>query len=250
MAGTPPSGPQGAAPDDARRLSIVVAALARCSRRVAEQYITEGWVSVDGRRADLPQQRVSASQRVEIDARAQLSAPVPVTFLFHKPHDVSSDAAMDSLVEACHWRDDRSGIRAGPARRIGVQSLLALPPQASGLCVYSQDRRVIRKLTEDAAYVEQELVAEVRGEIAADGLSRLCHGLVRDGQALPAARVSWQSETRLRFAMKGIPPETIAWMCARVGLELLALRRLRIGRIPMAGLPPGQWRYLAEGERF
>jgi 23S rRNA pseudouridine2604 synthase len=39
-------------------------------------------------------------------------------------------------------------------------------------------------------------------------------------------------------------------MCAQVGLELLALRRLRIGRIAMAGLPVGQWRYLPAGERF
>jgi 23S rRNA pseudouridine2604 synthase len=35
-----------------------------------------------------------------------------------------------------------------------------------------------------------------------------------------------------------------------VGLQLLALKRLRIGRIPMAGLPAGQWRFLAPDERF
>jgi len=109
---------------------------------------------------------------------------------------------------------------------------------------------VVRKLTEDAAFIEQELVAEVQGTIAPDGLARLCHGLVRDGRPLPPARVSWQSEARLRFAVKGIAPEAVAWMCAQVGLELLALKRLRIGRIPLAGLPAGQWRYLPAGERF
>jgi 23S rRNA pseudouridine2604 synthase len=62
--------------------------------------------------------------------------------------------------------------------------------------------------------------------------------------------VSWQSEARLRFAVKGIAPDWIRWMCAQVGLELTALKRIRIGRIPMAGLPARQWRYLAPGERF
>jgi 23S rRNA pseudouridine2604 synthase len=128
--------------------------------------------------------------------------------------------------------------------------LLPLPAQASGLCVFSQDFRVIRKLTEDAAFVEQELVADVKGTIAPDGLARLGHGLARGGRPLPPAKVSWQSETRLRFAVKGIDPDWIAWMCAQVGLELVALRRIRIGRIPMAGLPPGEWRYLPAGERF
>jgi 23S rRNA pseudouridine2604 synthase len=128
--------------------------------------------------------------------------------------------------------------------------LLPLPPQASGLTVFSQVRGVIRKLTEDAAFIEQELIADVTGAIAPDGLARLGHGLIRDGRPLPPARVSWQSETRLRFAVKGIAPESIAWMCAQVGLELAALRRIRIGRIPMAGLPVGEWRYLPPGERF
>jgi 23S rRNA pseudouridine2604 synthase len=28
------------------------------------------------------------------------------------------------------------------------------------------------------------------------------------------------------------------------------MRRIRIGRVPLAGLQPGQWRYLAPHERF
>jgi 23S rRNA pseudouridine2604 synthase len=148
------------------------------------------------------------------------------------------------------WGGDPSGIRRVKSHGVGLAALLPLPPQASGLSVFSQDRGIVRKLTEDAALIEQELVAEVAGTIAPDGLARLCRGLVREGKALPPARVSWQSEARLRFAVKGIAPEWIPWMCAQVGLELTALKRIRIGRIPMAGLPAGQWRYLSPGERF
>lgn len=64
------------------------------------------------------------------------------------------------------------------------------------------------------------------------------------------ARVSWQSETRLRFAIKGIALDVLPWMCAQVGLQLSALRRIPIGAIPMSKLPTGQWRYLEPGERF
>lgn len=239
-----------AAPADAQRLAKVVAALVPCSRREAEQYIAEGWVRVDGQPVEEPQVRVTAGQHVEVDPKARLQPVVPATFLVHKPAGMEAEAARELLAEAGHWSGDTSGIRRSKAHQGGLQALLPLPSQASGLCVFSQDLRVVRKLTEDAAFVEQELVADVRGAIAPDGLARLGHGLVRDGRALPPARVSWQSETRLRFAMKGIPPEWIAWMCAQVGLELTALRRLRIGRIPTAGLPAGQWRYLPAGERF
>lgn len=241
---------QDAPPGDAQRLAKVVAALMSCSRREAEQYITEGWVRVDGVRVDEPQERVGANQRVEVDPQARLQPPVSATFLVHKPAGMGADAARSLLVDAGRWSEDTSGIRRSKAHGAGLKELLPLPAQASGLCVFSQDFRVVRKLTEDAAFVEQELVAEVRGTIAPGGLARLAHGLVRDGWTFPPARVSWQSETRLRFATKGIAPQAIAWMCAQVGLELTALRRIRIGRVPMAGLPAGQWRYLPAGERF
>jgi len=237
-------------PDDAQRLAKVVAAQVPCSRREAEQYITEGWVRVDGQVVDTPQVRVSPGQRVEIDPQARLQPAVSATFLLHKPAGMEAEAALELLGETAHWSGDTSGIRRSKSHQVGLKVLLPLPAQASGLCVYSQDFRVVRKLTEDAAFVEQELIAEVQGSIAPDGLARLGQGLLRDGRPLPPARVSWQSETRLRFAAKGIAPEHIAWMCAQVGLELVALRRIRIGRIAMAGLPLGQWRYLPAGERF
>jgi 23S rRNA pseudouridine2604 synthase len=39
-------------------------------------------------------------------------------------------------------------------------------------------------------------------------------------------------------------------MCEAVGLKVLAMKCLRVGRIPLAKLPPGQWRYLAPHERI
>ncbi|HZY15811.1 MAG TPA: RNA pseudouridine synthase [Ramlibacter sp.] len=233
-----------------QRLSKVVAALLPCSRREAEQYIAEGWVRVDGQPVDVPQARVTDRQKVEVDPQAHLQAAVPATFLLHQPAGLRVDEAQALLGAAGHWSGDGSGVRRVKSHGVGLAALLALPPQASGLAVFSQDGRIVRKLTEDAALIEQELVAEVSGTLAPHGLERLCRGLSRDGKALPPARVSWQSETRLRFAVKGIAPQALPWMCAQVGLELTALKRLRIGRIPMAGLPPGQWRYLPPGERF
>jgi 23S rRNA pseudouridine2604 synthase len=230
------------------RLSKVVAAAVPCSRREAEQYIAEGWVRVDGALVHEPQFRVQPGQRVEVDPKAQLQAPTPATVLVHKPAGAIDARA---LVEAAtRWEGDASGIRRVKSHDVGLVALFALPPEASGLCVYSQDGRIVRKLTEDANLVEQELLADVAGTIAPGGLERLAHGLVLRGKPLPPARVSWQSERRLRIAAKGLPPSAVPWMCAQVGLELTALRRIRIGRVAMAGLPPGQWRYLAPGERF
>jgi 23S rRNA pseudouridine2604 synthase len=235
---------------EAVRLSKRVAALVPCSRREAEQYIEGGWVRVDGKVVEQPQSRVSQEQRVELDPGATTAALEPVTLLLHKPAGIDYHDATRLLVPANRSSDDRSGIRSVQRHFTQLALLMPLPAPASGLAVYSQDRRVMRKLTEDAMQLEQELVAEVAGDVAPGGIERLCHGLAVEDHALPPAKVSWQSERRLRFAMKGIAPERVEWMCAQVGLRLTALKRIRLGRLPMAGLAPSQWRYLVPGERF
>jgi 23S rRNA pseudouridine2604 synthase len=231
------------------RLAKRVAALLSCSRREAELYVEGGWVRVNGVVVEEPQHRVT-DERVELDPGATLAALEPVTLLLHKPADVSGEQALRLLVPAARAADDPSGIRIVKRHFAQLAPLLPLPDPASGLAVFSQDPRIVRKLTEDAATIEQELIAQVEGQIRPDGLALLGHGLVFEGKPLPPIKVSWQNETRLRFALKGIAPALVPGMCEQVGLRVVALKRIRIGRLPMAGLPRGQWRYLQPGERF
>jgi len=35
-----------------------------------------------------------------------------------------------------------------------------------------------------------------------------------------------------------------------VGLQVVAIRRIRIGKIPLSKMPAGAWRYLPVSERF
>jgi 23S rRNA pseudouridine2604 synthase len=39
-------------------------------------------------------------------------------------------------------------------------------------------------------------------------------------------------------------------MCEAVGLKVLGLKRVRIGRVVLGDLPTGQWRYLRPDEKF
>ena len=55
--------------------------------------------------------------------------------------------------------------------------------------------------------------------------------------------------TGLRFAVKGSLPGQIAQMCGKVQLTVVGMRRIRIGRLALASLPVGQWRYLRPHER-
>ena len=84
----------------------------------------------------------------------------------------------------------------------------------------------------------------------ADNMRRLQHGLELDGVRLKPARVSWANEDQLRFVLREGRKRQIRRMCELVGLEVLGLKRVRIGSVALGKLPPGQWRYLRPDERF
>ena len=235
------------------RLAKRVAELRGCSRREAEQLIAGGWVRIDGGVIEEPQFRVT-DQHIEIDPRADPSQAEPVTLLLHKPpgyHTIEGDKPASQLLTSANlWAEDTSGLR--PLKKHFAQLTLCVPLEtdASGLVVFTQDWRVARKLTEDAATLEHEVVVEVAGELAANGLKRLNRGIPYRGKTPPAIKVSWQNETRLRVALKGALPGQIAHLCEAVGLQVLSMKRIRLGRVPLGKLPVGQWRYLREDERF
>ncbi|MDN5781082.1 MAG: rRNA pseudouridine synthase [Luteimonas sp.] len=238
---------------DPVRLAKRVADLARCSRTEAEQYIKGGWVSVDGRVVEDPAHPVS-NEVVALDPAAQLDAIEPATILLHKPvgfDAISGRKAAAGLVQpGTRWPDDPSGVRLLERHFQRLTPLVPLDAEASGLMVLTQDGRVWRRLTEDGDEIEQEFIVEVSGDPGPYGLRRLSHGLSYGGRALAPCKVSWQNEIRLRFAIKGAQGGQLRHMCAQVGLDVVAIRRIRIGKIPLARMPMGTWRYLPVGERF
>lgn len=238
---------------DPVRLAKRVTELAACSRADAEQYIRNGWVQVDGRVVENPAHAVT-SEEVTLDEEARLEAVEPATVLLHKPAGfdaISGANPAAALVRPdTRWAEDPSGVRMLERHFHRLTPLVPLDADASGLIVLTQDGRVWRRLTEDGDDIEQEYVVEVSGDIAPYGLRKLNHGLHYNGRALPPCKVSWQNEVRLRFALKGVQGGQLRDMCAQVGLEVVSIRRLRIGKIPLAKMPAGTWRYLPAGERF
>ncbi|PKM07962.1 MAG: RNA-binding protein [Gammaproteobacteria bacterium HGW-Gammaproteobacteria-4] len=233
------------------RLTKRVMELANCSRRDAEQYIMGGWVLVDGKVVDAPQ-FIVVTQRIALSPDARLAAPEPATLLLHKPAGLESDIpSIEALLGSeKRWSGDDTGITLLRRHFTKLTVVMPLEAEASGLVVVTQDSALLRRMREDSNRIEQEFVVEVAGEIAANGLQRLNHGLRFNGRNLPPCKVSWQNEFRLRFALSPVQPGQIASMCADVGLQVVAFKRIRIGRVPLTKMPVGEWRYLPSDQRL
>lgn len=224
-----------------------------CSRREAELYVEGGWVTVDGEVIEEPQFPVS-DQQIALLPGARAETQPPITLLLNKPIGLGcglgANSAQQLLSHAHHWDEDTSGVRPLQRHLRRLELLTPLETDASGLLVFSQNPGVIRLFKDKGATLEQEFLVEVAGSLDERGLKRLSFGQTYKGVTVPPCKVSWQSENRLRFAIKAVQPGQLRHMCESLGLQVLGIRRLRFGRTGLAKLPLGQWRYLGAAEKF
>ncbi len=253
------------APQEFIRLNKRMAELGLCSRREADAWIEQGWVLVNGQPAPMGV-KVSASDKVEIDPRAKGHQATQVTILLNKPMGYVSGQAEDGHEPAItlihgrnHWREDPSKNRIQPSQLRGLAPAGRLDIDSVGLLVLTQDGRVARQLIGEDSRMEKEYLVRVtyQGEalnvqkvFPTELLAKLRHGLSLDGKPLQPAKVEWQNPEQLRFVLTEGKKRQIRRMCEQVGLLVVGLKRIRMGRVVLGNLPVGKWRYLGAHERF
>lgn len=253
--------PQTANPDFPR-LSKRMAELGLCSRREADEWISNGWVKVDGVIVDTLGTRISPHAEIVVSRYAQEHQAENVTIILHKPVGYVSGQAEDGYQPAVvlihpdnQWADDPE-LHKRPPKVFHRGMLRGLAPagrldiDSTGMLVLTQDGRVARHLIGEDSSVEKEYLVRVQGELSDADLKRLNYGLSLDGEQLKPAKVSWQNEDQLRFVLREGKKRQIRRMCEMVGLHVVGLKRIRIGRVTLGKLPVGQWRYLPADERF
>ena len=245
---------------DGVRVSKLMTERGLASRREADEWIEAGWVRVDGQLAVLGQ-RAAPDCRIEIDPRARNEQARRVTVLLHKPVGYVSGQAEDGyrpaamlVTPANRWKDDPNKLVYHPGHLRHLAPAGRLDIDSTGLLVLTQDGRIAKLLIGDETKVEKEYLVRVQytrpGRLPDEDLQRLRHGLELDGRPLRPARVSWQNEDQLRFVLREGRKRQIRRMCELVGLKVVGLKRVRIGSVSLGHLPPGQWRYLGDHERF
>ncbi|WP_175770078.1 pseudouridine synthase [Burkholderia anthina] len=248
------------------RLSKRMSELGLCSRREADEWIEKGWVLVDGERIDTLGTKVRPDQKIEIDERASAAQAAQVTILLHKPVGYVSGQAEDGyepasvlITRANQWSGDRSQVRFSPQHLHALAPAGRLDIDSTGMLVLTQNGRIAKQLIGEQSDIDKEYLVRVRfGErlididqhFPAESLAKLRHGLELDGVALKPAMVSWQNGEQLRFVLREGKKRQIRRMCELVGLEVIGLKRVRMGRVMLGALPQGQWRYLSADESF
>ena len=228
-----------------------------CSRREADRYIAQGLVRVNGVVVSELGSKVSPDAEIELAEAGRKQQSKQVTILINKPIGYVSGqpedgykAAVSILSAKTRWRDDRSPRKFHPSQLRGMAPAGRLDIDSNGLLVLTQDGRVARQIIGENSEVDKEYLVRVQGRLSADGLMLLNHGLMLDGKPLKPAEVSWQNRDQLKFILHEGKKRQIRRMCEMVGLKVVGLKRIRIGKVVLGNLPNGCWRYLGDYEQF
>lgn len=226
--------------------------LFNCSRGDAVKYIQGGWVLVDGEVEERPQFKVQ-DQTIKLHDDASLVPIKPVTLLLNLPEGIDTDdsTAMQQLITPeSHCEEDYSGVHKLNNHFFNLKPASPLQNGASGLMVYSKDWKVLHVLVENNKKKEEEYIVEFKDEFTPEELEQLNELSYGSDESLPKYKASKQSEKRMRFVIEFAHPVQIEYLCKRVGLTIVAMKRIRIGQVSMKNLPPGQWRYLSRKTMF
>lgn len=237
----------------AKRMSV----LGLCSRREAEVYIQQGWVTVNGVVVKEKGHKVEDTDEIKLNNQGTAAQNERVTILINKPVGYVSgqpedgyEAAVVLFTKENRWEGDTSIVEYDRKHLIGLAPAGRLDIDSQGLLVLTQNGVVAKRLIGNDTDKEKEYLVRVTGKLSENGLALLNHGLSLDGKALRPAKVVWQNEDQLNFKLKEGKKRQIRRMCEQVGLRVIGLKRIRIGQVRLGDLPSGKWRYLLPDETF
>jgi 23S rRNA pseudouridine2605 synthase len=221
------------------RLQKVLSRAGMGSRRVCDDLVADGRVTVDGIVAVLGARVDPAVQRIAVDGVPVAAAPGLVHYLLNKPAGVVATAS-------------------DPQGRPTVVSLVPATPRVfpvgrldratEGLLVLTNDGELAQLLTHPSHGIEKEYLAEVDGVPSQGALRRLREGVELDDGTTAPARVSRVAPGLVRIAIHEGRNRQVRRMCAVVGHEVVRLVRVRIGPIADSSLAPGAYRALSAQE--
>jgi 23S rRNA pseudouridine2605 synthase len=228
---------------DGERLQKVLARAGLGSRRVCDDLIAAGRVTVDGSVAVLGARVDPDVARITVDGTPITSRAGVVYYLLNKPPKVVTTAD-DPQGRSTVMELVPSEPRVFPVGRLDFET--------EGLLLLTNDGELTQLLTHPSHGVDKTYLAEVEGNPTPATLRALGAGVeLDDGPTAPAKVRVVQHEggrSALELTIHEGRNRQVRRMCEAVGHPVRRLVRTRIGPLRDDRLAPGEWRLLESAE--
>jgi 23S rRNA pseudouridine2604 synthase len=209
-----------------------------CSRREADRLIETGRVTINQRIAKLGD-RVSQGDVIARDGQVIPWGAAPIYIKYHKPVGVTttSEAHVPRNIVA----------EIGHAERIFP--IGRLDKDSSGLILLTNDGDIVNEILRTEHGHEREYEVTLDRPFDQAFLDRMAAGVVILGSPTKPCRMERVASKRFRIILTEGRNRQIRRMCQVLGYRVVALHRIRIMHVTIAGLAAGAWKPLTEDER-
>ena len=231
------------------RLQKILSAAGVASRRLSEELIAQGRVSVNGKTVtELGTKADPSVDEIKVDGRRIKTEQKRRYILLNKPRGyitTRSDPQGRPTV-----MDLMKGVReyVYPVGRLDYDS--------EGLLILTNDGDLAARLTHPRHEVDKVYEARVKGVPDEHALDRLARGVTIDGRRTAPAKVRASEpfakgsgeQTIVEMSIHEGRQRQVRQMFDAVGHPVVRLKRVRIGPIEDPDIPPGHWRELTPQE--
>ncbi|MDE6533568.1 MAG: RNA-binding S4 domain-containing protein, partial [Muribaculaceae bacterium] len=230
-------------PNEQIRLNKYMANSGICSRREADEYITQGLVKVNGEVVTELGTKISHNDVVEYDEKV-VTPERKCYVLLNKPKDcvTTSDdpngrlTVLDIVKNACRER---------------IYPVGRLDRNTTGVLLLTNDGDLASKLTHPKFVKKKIYHVWTDKDITEEDMQRIADGITLDDGEIHADAISYVNETDRNQA--GIEIHSGRNRIVRRIFESLGYRVTKLDRVYFAGLtkknlPRGRWRYLTQEE--
>lgn len=226
------------------RLQKILAASGVTSRRKAEELITAGRVTVNGKVAHLGDSAVVGKDKIALDGQPISVNKEKLYFVLHKPRGFVTTLQDERGRKCVAQLMEDVGERVYPVGRLDKDS--------EGLLLLTNDGDFANQIAHPKKHIAKTYRVTVRPAVTEDQLNQIATGIVIEGRRTAPAKVRVLQEELGRVVLEIVLYEgrnrEIRKMCEALGLEVARLKRVAVGPVRLGMLPQGKYRELTKEE--
>jgi len=227
-----------------KRLQKILAEMGIASRRHAEELITGGRVTVNGRVATLGMKADPEKDHIKLDGKLLRGREPKVYLIFNKPTGVVTSLSDPEGRPTIADYLNRIRYRIFPVGRLDYDS--------EGLLLLTNDGDFAHAILHPSREIPKTYLVKVKGVPDEKVLNKMRTGVrLEDGRTAPAkvqTLKTTENNTWLEITIHEGRKRQIRRMLEYTGHPVLKLKRIKIDGIALGNLPPGEYRYLKPEE--
>ena len=228
------------------RLQKVIAQAGICSRRKAEELITNGLVTVNGKVVSELGTKVSENDKITVNGKPLFNKEKLVYLVLNKPRNtvatVSDDRGRKTVLDCI----ENIKQRIYPVGRLDYDT--------TGVLLLTNDGDLAHKLTHPSKEIDKTYIATIKGEITKEDIELLEQGIMIDGKKTSPCKANLnkfnkeKNKSIVELTIHEGRNHQVKKMFEAIGKEVIKLHRDTFAGISSKGLYEGQYRKLTPKE--